>query len=144
MSNATTVEGALVSLLLNNSGVTTLVGSRIAPITDPQNIARPKITYQRLRTDRSSESGGFTNSGPTGYACAYIQIDCWSDSLLTAKQTISAVRKCLNGVSGTVAGFSIGAIVVIDEKELPATIYEGQGKPIQHVICELKVSYGDN
>jgi hypothetical protein len=91
----TTIEGAIVSILNSNSGVTTLVSNRIAPATDPQNLPLPKLTYQRLRTDRDTESGGFSNSGPTGHAVATFQIDCWCQSLLTAKQTISAVRTAL-------------------------------------------------
>jgi hypothetical protein len=141
---ASTLEGALVNLLTSNSGVTAIVGTRLAPITDPQNIARPKLTYQRLRTDRAVDSGGFTNDGPTGHALATIQIDAWADSLLQSKNAITAVRKAINGYSGTVAGIVINSIQVTDEREIPAQIYEGQGKPVQRVIAELRIQYQDS
>jgi hypothetical protein len=139
----TTAEGAIVSLLLTDTTVSALVGTRIHPATDPQNVPRPKLTYQRLRTDRSADVGGFTNDGPTGHAVAPMQIDCWADSILTAKQVIAAVRRRLNGYSGTVGGIFIGSIRVVDERELPATIYEGQTKPIQRQMCEIQVSHTD-
>jgi hypothetical protein len=139
----TTIEGAIVSILNSNSGVTTLVSNRIAPATDPQNLPLPKLTYQRLRTDRDTESGGFSNSGPTGHAVATFQIDCWCQSLLTAKQTISAVRTALNGYTGTSNGITIGCIRVIDEKELPGGIYPGQQKPIQRQMLEISVQFAE-
>jgi hypothetical protein len=139
----TTIEGAIISLLLADPTVSGFVGTRIHPATDPQHIQRPKLTFQRLRTDRSESVGGFTNDGPTGHAVAVIQLDCWSDSQVTAKQTIAAVRRCLNGYSGEASGVSIGTVRVDDERELPATLYEGQGKPIQRQMCEIHVSFAD-
>ena len=142
--SVTTVEGALVLLLLANSGVTSICAQRIHAITDPQNIARPKLTYQRLRTDRSTETGGFTNGGPTGHAVAVIQIDAWADELLTAKQLATAARKALNGFTGTQGGIWIDSMQVTDEREIPAQLLAGQGKPIQRQMLEIRVQYQDS
>jgi hypothetical protein len=139
----TTVEGAIVQMLLSDYETTSFVGNRIHPATDPQNVARPKLTYQKIRGTSNTENGGFSNTGATGLQVSTFQIDCWSDSMLTAKQTISAVRKCLIGFAGTIDEIRIDCIRKTDERELPADLYTGQTKPVQRYMIEINVSHAD-
>jgi hypothetical protein len=143
MGNATTIEGAIVALLTADAGTTALVADRIYPFAAPQQVAFPRLTYQRVGTDRSSEVGAFTNDGPTGLAIARLQFDAFADSLLTAKQVIAAVRRALNGYAGTNAGVRIACMYIEDERELPAVLYAGQNKPLQRYMAMIRVSFTD-
>lgn len=139
----TTLEGAIASLLLADPTVSSIVGTRVQPMSDPQSVPRPKLTYTRWGTDRSSDVGGFTNDGPTGLADAKLFIDAWSDDMLTAKQLATAVRHCLNGYTGVVGGITIHCIYIQDERETPAGLVPGTEKPVQRQTIDLRVSYSD-
>lgn len=137
----TTIESAVVALLLADTATIAFIANRIHPATDPQNLARPKLTYQRIRSKADTANGGFSNNGPTGFEVATLQIDCWADSMLTAKQTIRAARNALNGYAGTVNGINIGCIRKTDERELPAELYPGKTKPPQRYMLEINISF---
>lgn len=136
---STTIEGAVVALLAADATVAQLAGNRIAPMTDPQSVARPKITFYRTGTDRSTDAGGFTNDGPTGLAIATLQIDLWADSMLTAKQLADATRRVLNGYSGGM----IQSAYIRDERETPAGLVPGAEKPVQRITQTYRVMFTD-
>lgn len=146
--SATTPEGAIIALLAAAAAVGAIVTAetgqpRIHPMTDPQKVPRPKLTVARWGTDRSSETGGLSNDGSTGYGVAKMFVDAWADDQLTAKQLITAARKALHGYSGTIAGFTLLAVVVADEREQPGALAQGQEKPVQRVTLDVRVSFGD-
>lgn len=140
---ATTIEGALVARLVADSIVNGLVANRIHPFNDPRQIARPKLTYWRVNTTRSSDDGGLTNDGPTGMAVTRIQFDAWADSMLVAKQVVAAVRHSLNGFAGTLSGLVVNQIHVVDERDNTVPVDAGQQTPVQRVSIDCMVTYTD-
>lgn len=124
------------------AAVLAIIGTNaIKPESDTTPIARPKLSYHRWGTDRSSESGGFTNDGPTGFAVAKVMVDARADDILTAKQLIIATRDAINGTAGIYQGINIQCIQVVDEREQPASTVSGREKPVQRVTLDLRVAY---
>jgi hypothetical protein len=134
-----TAEGAIVAKLKLDAGVAALVGTRVHPTTSPQAVALPKLTYQVIDTQRPH-----SNDGPIGLATARWQFDCRATDLIGAKRLARAVRRCLNGFSGTTSGWEFDSIRVIDEREFPETPQPGTEKPPQRVTLDLSVSYADD
>lgn len=151
MPTAATIEGALIARLLTgldwqgndlgDASVPSLVGPRIHPVGDPQPVARPKLTYQRIDTDRSAASGGLTNDGPTGMAIARIQWNCLADTLIEAKQLATAVRRSLNGLAGTLSGIQVGQVRIDSEREDPTSIDPGQERAPQRISLDARVVF---
>ena len=143
-STPTIVEGTLVWLLLNNAGVTAMVGDRVYPFNSPASAPLPKVTYWRWDTDRDVEVGGFTNDGPTGVAVARFFVDAWADSRLTAVNVAAAVRRAVNGFAGTVGTVTIGSVRVASEREQPGALIPGRSEPVQRQTLDVRVSYQES
>ena len=116
----TTAEGGLIAILDADATVSGIVGGRIHPMTDPRNTPFPKITYQRIDTVR-----GLSNDGPTNCPTARVQIDCWAADLLAARTLANAVRRALNGFSGTADGYQFDLIHLTDERDREAAPLPG-------------------
>lgn len=134
--NVTTVEGAIVAMLITASGVNSIVSGRIFPATDPQIVARPKLYYQRI--DTTTE---YSNDGPLGNKQCRLYLYSSADDSLTAKQLAIAVRTALDGYSGTASGIRIGCIRVTDESDDMMPLEPGQTKLPQRVRLELTIDY---
>jgi hypothetical protein len=133
---ATTIEGAIVAMLAADTTVSGLIGARIRPFGDPEEIARPFLTYWRVDTDRE-----ITNDGPTGKSTPRIQFDAWAEDLLTARQITAAVRKLLNGFRGTVGGINVDQIRSVGERDNSTPADPGKKKPVQRVTLDIKISF---
>ena len=81
-------ESDLRAHLLGASGITTLVGERIYPITRPQNSVLPAITYTRIFGNPVQSIGGFTSATSE----IRIQIDCWASTYDQVQALALAVR----------------------------------------------------
>lgn len=136
-----TAEGALVSLLSADAGVTAIVADRIHPMTDPQDLVLPKITFQRISTARSAEAGAITNDGPTGLAVAHFQVDCWSADLLGAIRLAAAACRAINGYRGTVSNLVVDCLHITDQRQIEAGAWPGREKPIQRLMLQVVMSY---
>jgi hypothetical protein len=77
---------------LTGGAASALVGQRVYPVIAPQNVAYPCITWQRI-----SRTEVFSLEGPSGYADARVQIDCWAKTYGEARAVANAVRDDLNG-----------------------------------------------
>jgi hypothetical protein len=89
------VEPALQSFLLDDSALTTLIGTRVWPIILPQKPVLPAVTYSEISAIR-----GHTMQGPDGLAFARMQIDSWAKSFKQARILADAVRARLDGFRG--------------------------------------------
>ena len=67
------IETQLVARLKANANLVALVVDRIYPLTAPQNVVKPYITYQII-----NELGMQCMSGNTYQEDVRVQIDCWS------------------------------------------------------------------
>lgn len=87
------------TLLLGDATVTGYVATRVFPLTLPQKVTFPAITYQRIsRLDVGSLEG------PSALARARVQVDVWAKTYDQAAAVGAAVRRRLNGYRGPVAG----------------------------------------
>ncbi len=111
------VEQMLYAHLAANSGVSTLVGTRIFPVQRGQGSSLkvlPAITYQRISTNRFRDL-----NGPTGLITPRVQVVCWSATYAGAKALADAVRLAVDDVTGTTQGLYIGDMFVEDQGEMP-------------------------
>jgi Protein of unknown function (DUF3168) len=117
------MEAAIRSLLLADSAVTTLVGTRICPLVLPQKPTLPAITYQRI-----SGQTQYTHDGPA-LARPRVQIDCWASDYDTAKSLAAAAAAVLSGFKGISSGveiegvFSAGCREFYEAETRPAPLY---------------------
>jgi hypothetical protein len=99
-----TIETALYTILSNNAGVSALVVARIYPIQPPPNAVSPYVLYQQV-----SGASDVSFDGATGFARSTWQVSCWASTYVVALRVSEAVRKALNGYSGTP---SVGAVTI--------------------------------
>ena len=130
------VEAALVTLLTTDATVAALIGTRIAPVGQPQGVARPNVIYQRIGTKRD-----YHNEGSTGLPSARIQVGCYADTYKTARQLAGAVRAVLDGYRGTVGGQEIAGVWLDDERDAPQPPADGKGAGVQGVQFDAVIAY---
>lgn len=85
-------------LLVSDSGVNTLAGTRVYPLKAKQGETRPQIVYQR-----TTAIAEHTLSGPASLGTTRFQIDAWAQDIDTANALANAAKFRLDGYSGTVA-----------------------------------------
>lgn len=87
MDSAVDFEIVLLRTLLDDAGLSALVGSKVFALVIPQGIKLPCVTFQRL--------GGMpanTLSGHSGLEEIDLQIDVWARDYDEAKAVAKAVR----------------------------------------------------
>ncbi|MBP8291225.1 MAG: DUF3168 domain-containing protein [Caldilineaceae bacterium] len=100
------IEQAVVAMLLANSAVTTLIGTRIFPVAIRQDVTFPSLVYLRLGGERQ-----YTLAGRAGWGNTVIGINCWAREYATARSLADAVRNCLDAQSdGTSTGVQVAAV----------------------------------
>jgi hypothetical protein len=89
------IEG-LVSLLLANSAVSAIVGSRIQPIPAPEDPTQyPCVVYQG-----ASDVSGYTLTGTDGVTTTRVVFDCKGLRYLDARNLALAVKAALTAYRG--------------------------------------------
>lgn len=98
---------AIDHLLRNDPNIYALVGGNIFPVGIPhagengENIKYPAIIYGRTSLDPEYTKGCGSQDD------VVITVDCWAKSYKEAVEIASAVRMCLEELSGTFAGIRI-------------------------------------
>lgn len=106
------IEADLVAHLKADTTLSTLLGGRIYPLTAPQNVVKPYITYQVV-----ANIGEQCFSGGIYQQDIRFQIDCWS-------LTYSNVKAIKEAVINRLIGFkSSNNINVIDDYEPDTLLY---------------------
>lgn len=86
------IEIDLVAHLKADATLTALIGTRIYPLTAPQNVVKPYVTYQVINGNNNQcISGGIYQKD------IRFQIDCWSLTYSNVKAISEAVVKRLEG-----------------------------------------------
>jgi len=103
------LDVALYSILSQDATTGPLVADsgspatyRIFPVFAGENPTLPCLIYGTISAVREDEL-----EGPMTWVRERIQIDCFADSYTDCKTLAEAVRKALNGYSGTVSGKEI-------------------------------------
>jgi hypothetical protein len=85
-----TPEAAVHARLISHPEVAGLVGTRVYPVTLPQTVTLPAVSYLRVLAQHSH-----TYEGPCDLARARIQIDAWAAAYGQAKAVAEAIRHAL-------------------------------------------------
>lgn len=99
--------------LVNTVGVTALVGTKIRPMRAADTDTYPYIIYESI-----SKPSLQTKEGNTGWNKMRFQISMLATSLSAVQSIADAVRTSLDGVSGTIAGFTVQRITFEDERDI--------------------------
>jgi hypothetical protein len=86
------MEEALLAMLLRDGGVASIFGDRIWPMVAPQTSIRPYAVIQK-----ASSITDYTMSGSSGYGQARVQIDSYAETYDEAKRGIRLIRTALSG-----------------------------------------------
>ena len=97
---------ALVFLLENNTGVATMVGSRVFPQLVPQGQPAPAIAYQRISHIPEHSHSGFSSLTRTRF-----QLTLVGNTHAEALNLALAVRRALSGVRNTVGDLTVVTMV---------------------------------
>ena len=90
-----------------------LCGGRVWPMKLPQKPTLPAITYRKISGPRIQ-----THDGASGLAHPRIQISCWAETYLAAKQLAEEVRQDLDGFSGAMGATHVGSMFLSNETDL--------------------------
>lgn len=107
------MEEALISLLLTDGTIATLVGTRVWPAARPQGSDLPALVVTRI-----SGAPGYADDGEIGLEPARFQIDSWSLTYGDGKVLSRAVRSALSAFSGVHAGVNFSYIMLDEERDL--------------------------
>ncbi len=113
------IASDLRTFLLADATLTTLIGTRLYPLTLPQNPTLPAMTYQRISGERVH-----TADGAHGLNRARIQFDAWATTYLVAESVFEALRKRLDAFRGAAGASIIQGAFVDSERDL----YESEPK----------------
>lgn len=103
------IEDVVRFVLTTDARVSSLVGSRVYPLTMPQNGTLPAIVFQRIST-----VGSYTLEGPTTPTAARIQLSLMSASFTQVRALAAAVWRALDAYSGQVGRDIVNFIEVVN------------------------------
>lgn len=106
------MEEAIRTRLLNTSGVTALVGTRVYCGSRPQGQTLPDVIINRI-----SGAPIYTDDGESGLAEARIELDCWGTTYGSAKNVARAVIESLSAFFGTVGDTPFQYILLDAERD---------------------------
>ena len=111
-----TLEEAIRTQLLNFAPLAAIIGTRIYPITYPQNVTLPVVVYQR-----TSMVPEYSHDGPNGVSESRFQISAFGKTYAEARQAATEVRQALHPFEvrpDIVGGVQIGAVFLENEIDL--------------------------
>ena len=123
----------IYTLLHDDSTVEGLVDTRIFPQVARQKESRPHIVWTAITADREQ-----TLTAPVGLVTYNVQFDCISATYDGAVTLVDAVRKAIDGYSGTPSATEILEITVTNEMDMPSAdgteVTERYGKILEAEI----------
>lgn len=128
------IEAAIRSLLLANSAVAAIVGTRIYPATSPQGVTSPRIVYERISTMRVHSM-----AGATGLVRPRIALDCFGDGYAGSKALGDAVRLALDGYKGIAGEDRIYGVFLDSQSDVLDTQGAGDVVLAQYVSLEFLI-----
>lgn len=121
----TLIDEAVRIILLGDSTVYGMVGTRIHPMKLPLNCALPALSIHKPSNPYNQVSG-----------YPRFQISCWASDYLQVQQLSQAVGAALEGYSGIVSGLEIIRIIPL---EAPDAYEDLPG--VYHIPHDFRVKY---
>lgn len=122
-----TIEEVLRTLLLSDSTVSGLVGTRVFPVQLPLDCPLPAISLHKISNP---------NNNLLDVASPRFQFSCWAEDYLEVQQLKNAVISALNRYKGVASGIHIKQIVYLDASDAHEDITD-----IYHVPVDMKIIY---
>jgi hypothetical protein len=137
------IEQGLLQLLTGNSGVTTLVGTKVywilAPKGNSAGAALPYIVLSRVATGDT-----YDMRGATGLRDGLFQFDCYATDYYSSRAISLAVRKLLESYTGNLPDTGATLVsAVLTEKDWDMPYEEGGKGWVFRALLEFRVWYHD-
>jgi hypothetical protein len=134
-------EIVINTVLRANATVMALTFGRVSPLMAAQGTEYPYVTYQRIATERLR-----CTEGPSLLASALMQLTIFDgrsgyDVYASVREIAEAVRKALDGYSGTAGGVVCPCITVDGERDQPIFPSDGGDQPIAGIQIDVSVWY---
>lgn len=107
------IEEGIYSYLSTYAGLTALIGTRIYPLENPQNVTLPAVCYQLISTPQAQ---GYTHAGPTGLLIPRFQFDCYAGTSLACRQVAAQVRAAMDGYVGLMGTVVVAVAQVVSDR----------------------------
>ncbi len=130
-------ENDIVTLLKTN-GTLTAIPFHLA--TDPQSVALPKITIEKIGERRQ-----YSNDGDAGLSTANYQLNAIAASMNAAKTLARAMKSTLAAnMLATYGSTRFAGIFIEAEKDMAAPTEAGIEKPAQISILSIRANFYDS
>ncbi|MBL4702090.1 MAG: DUF3168 domain-containing protein [Phycisphaeraceae bacterium] len=123
------LEEGIFSHLSGNAAVSALVASRIHPVTLPQSVTFPALSYRRISGQRVNHL-----AGSSGLQHPRIQMSAWSKTYSQAKNITENVRLSLEGFRGTMGTIQVDGVVFLGDHDL----YEDETE-LYHIASDFEI-----
>ena len=117
-------EAAMRAVLLQNSAVAAVVGTRVFPVLAPAKAALPFITYRRTGVSREQ-----TFSGPMGVATTTLDMDIFAVTYEEARNLADLCRLALDGWGGTLENTEVKRVSLESESDGFALLQGNESPP---------------
>ena len=126
------IEQAILTRLLADSAISTLVGTRIYYVRADQAVAKPYIVFSKISAIRVS-----SHDGGSGLANPRFQFSCFGETYKSVTDIAVAIQDSLEGftgVMGGVGGVNVNGCYYEDETDF----YEEDSK-LYHRALDFKL-----
>ncbi len=106
------MEADFIDLLLDASGVTALVGTRVHWSVLPQSTDNPAVVLHKI-----DGVPDYTMAGPSGLVSSRVQIDVRGDSFASAISARDAIDSVLSGYAATQGDTILQGIFKLSERQ---------------------------
>lgn len=117
------LEEALRTYLLTKTGLTALIGTRIAPDDIADGMAIPCVTYKKISDVKTT-----THQGISELEMPSFQFSCYADSKSVARRINNQIRTALTDYRGVMSGLTVQAITLLNEMSSRQNLGDGTGK----------------
>lgn len=107
------MEEKLITLLLSDSGVSALVGTRIFWSKMEPSEALPRIVLNVI-----SDVPDYNMNSASGLRSARVQVDCYSSTYGGARSVSRAVEMAIGGYRGTSGTIKFDGIFVLEQRDV--------------------------
>lgn len=130
------MKSGLVSLLVNESTVSAIVGTKVFLGKVPQRTELPYIMITQMDSNELQ-----TLDGTTGLRFVTFDIDCKADRSVEAETLGNAVRVFLDDASGTAGSQTIKAVLMNSESTEYEPPTDGSDKGVHVVLLDVTIQY---
>jgi hypothetical protein len=130
------IREAIVARMLATPSLTSIVGSKLRPLSRPQSDQLPTITFTVSANPR-----GHWLSGGNGQGIARVQFDCWATTLAQCVQIKRAIEEAFDGGRWSAAGVTIQWSKQLDEQDLGDDPSSGDDAPTRRILVDYAFKY---